>query len=108
MSSLWQVVEAATREGAAFVDHWFIGCGATHVVCEGRSILRYIGHTNNLVTVSINGITVYFSITNKGFRTQNQLSIHQESTEFNLVNFFLFESGIELSFLFIYIYIYAI
>eukprot|EP00268_Persea_americana_P044628 TRINITY_DN4510_c1_g1_i3.p1 TRINITY_DN4510_c1_g1~~TRINITY_DN4510_c1_g1_i3.p1 ORF type:complete len:549 (-),score=83.24 TRINITY_DN4510_c1_g1_i3:401-2047(-) len=45
-----KVVEAATREGAAFVDHWFIGCGATHVVCEGRSILRYIGHTNNLVT----------------------------------------------------------
>lgn len=48
----WQVVEAAAREGATFVDHWFIGCNASHVVCEGSSVQRYLGHTNNVVTVS--------------------------------------------------------
>lgn len=46
-----QVVEAATGEGAALLDHWFVGCHASHVVCEGPSVQRYIGHTNNLVTV---------------------------------------------------------
>ncbi|WOK96379.1 hypothetical protein Cni_G05086 [Canna indica] len=45
-----KVVEVATREGATFLDDWFIGCCASHVVCEGPSIQRYIGHANNLVT----------------------------------------------------------
>ncbi|KAJ6824104.1 uncharacterized protein M6B38_129790 [Iris pallida] len=45
-----KVVDAATREGATFLEHWFIGCPASHVVCEGPSIQRYMGHTNNLVT----------------------------------------------------------
>eukprot|EP01018_Ginkgo_biloba_P028042 Gb_28467 [translate_table: standard] len=45
-----KVVEAARREGASYVDHWFIGCSATHVVCEGTSVQRYIGYTTNLVT----------------------------------------------------------
>lgn len=45
-----KVVDAATREGATFLDHWFIGCSASYVVCEGSSIQRYIGHTNCLVT----------------------------------------------------------
>ncbi|KAF8393641.1 hypothetical protein HHK36_021887 [Tetracentron sinense] len=45
-----KVVEAAAREGATFVDHWFIGCSASHVVCEGPFIWRYLGHTNNIVT----------------------------------------------------------
>ncbi|XP_008792858.1 uncharacterized protein LOC103709336 isoform X2 [Phoenix dactylifera] len=45
-----KVVEAATREGAALLDHWFVGCHASHVVCEGPFVQRYIGHTNNLVT----------------------------------------------------------
>ncbi|KAH9309138.1 hypothetical protein KI387_037049, partial [Taxus chinensis] len=45
-----KVIEAALREGAAYVDRWFIGCNATHVVCEGPSFQRYIGYTTNLVT----------------------------------------------------------
>lgn len=45
-----KVTEAATKEGATFLDHWFIGCSASYVVCEAPSILRYIGHVNNLVT----------------------------------------------------------
>ncbi|OVA04234.1 BRCT domain [Macleaya cordata] len=45
-----KVADAASREGATFLDHWFVGCGATHIVCEGPSIQRYLGHTNNLVT----------------------------------------------------------
>ncbi|MCL7040408.1 hypothetical protein MKW94_005443, partial [Papaver nudicaule] len=45
-----KVTDAASREGAKFVDHWFVGCGATHIVCEGPSVQRYLGHTNNLVT----------------------------------------------------------
>lgn len=46
-----QVVEASTREGASVVDKWFIGCNASHVVCEGTSMTRYLGHSENLVTV---------------------------------------------------------
>ncbi|XP_020244275.1 uncharacterized protein LOC109822485 isoform X2 [Asparagus officinalis] len=45
-----KVVDAATREGAMILEQWFIGCPASHVVCEGPSIWRYIGHTNHLVT----------------------------------------------------------
>ncbi|XP_077240936.1 uncharacterized protein LOC143881623 [Tasmannia lanceolata] len=45
-----KVVEAAAKEGATFLDHWFIGCSASHVVCEGASIQRYIGHAYYLVT----------------------------------------------------------
>ncbi|KAF3792332.1 hypothetical protein EJ110_NYTH00488 [Nymphaea thermarum] len=45
-----KVLEAAIREGATFVDKWFIGCKATHVVCEEAFIQRYIGYTGNLVT----------------------------------------------------------
>lgn len=45
-----KVVEAARREGATCVDHWFIGCNATHVVCEGASVQKYIGYATNLVT----------------------------------------------------------
>ncbi|XP_062097071.1 uncharacterized protein LOC133803128 [Humulus lupulus] len=45
-----KVIEAASREGATFVDKWFAGCHASHVVCEGSSIRRYLGHSSNLVT----------------------------------------------------------
>ncbi|GLJ11043.1 hypothetical protein SUGI_0141190 [Cryptomeria japonica] len=45
-----KVAEAAQREGATCVDRWFIGCNATHVVCEGPSFQRYVGYTTNLVT----------------------------------------------------------
>lgn len=49
---LLKVVEAASVEGATILDQWFAGCRATHVVCEGPSVHKYIGLTNNLVTVS--------------------------------------------------------
>ncbi|KAL5559588.1 hypothetical protein UlMin_035799, partial [Ulmus minor] len=45
-----QVIEAAGREGATFVNQWFVGCHASHVVCEGSSAGRYLGHCSNLVT----------------------------------------------------------
>ncbi|KAG6495333.1 hypothetical protein ZIOFF_043136 [Zingiber officinale] len=45
-----KVVESATKEGATFLDNWFIGCHASHIVCEGPSIRRYIGLANNIVT----------------------------------------------------------
>ncbi|KAK4789770.1 hypothetical protein SAY86_017074 [Trapa natans] len=45
-----KVIEASTREGASLVDKWFIGCNASHVVCEGTSVTKYLGHSENLVT----------------------------------------------------------
>ncbi|XP_043703864.1 uncharacterized protein LOC122653963 [Telopea speciosissima] len=45
-----KVVETAIQEGATIVDHWLVGCGASHVVCEGPSVQRYLGHTDNVVT----------------------------------------------------------
>lgn len=45
-----KVVEVATREGAVVVNQWFVGCGATYVVCEGSSIQRYLGHCENIVS----------------------------------------------------------
>ncbi|XP_062159473.1 uncharacterized protein LOC133866838 [Alnus glutinosa] len=45
-----KVVEAAAREGAKLVEKWFVGCSASHVVCEGTSVRTYLGHSSNLVT----------------------------------------------------------
>ncbi|XP_011622762.2 uncharacterized protein LOC18432547 isoform X1 [Amborella trichopoda] len=45
-----KIVEAGAKEGAIFIDKWFIGCSATHVVCEGNLLRRYIGCANHLVT----------------------------------------------------------
>ncbi|XP_058218209.1 uncharacterized protein LOC131329151 isoform X2 [Rhododendron vialii] len=45
-----KVVEAAAVEGAEFVDQWFVGCNVSHVVCEGPSVQKYIGHSCNLVS----------------------------------------------------------
>ncbi|PSS01351.1 DNA topoisomerase 2-binding protein like [Actinidia chinensis var. chinensis] len=45
-----KVVNAAAVEGATFVDQWFVGCNVSHVVCEGPSVRKYIGHSSNLVT----------------------------------------------------------
>ncbi|KAM7258378.1 hypothetical protein ACFE04_014119 [Oxalis oulophora] len=45
-----KICDGATREGASFVDRWFIGCSASHVVCEGNSAYKYLGHSNNIVT----------------------------------------------------------
>ncbi|GAV80702.1 PTCB-BRCT domain-containing protein [Cephalotus follicularis] len=45
-----KVFESASRVGARFVNQWFVGCKASYVVCEGSSIEKYLGHSNNLVT----------------------------------------------------------
>ncbi|KAH7523895.1 hypothetical protein FEM48_Zijuj06G0060600 [Ziziphus jujuba var. spinosa] len=45
-----KVIEAASKEGATFLKQWFVGCPASHVVCEGSSIRRYLGHSSHLVT----------------------------------------------------------
>lgn len=45
-----KVVEVVAKEGASFIDHWFIGSEATHVVCEGSQILKYLGFNVNLIT----------------------------------------------------------
>ncbi|KAA8538721.1 hypothetical protein F0562_028298 [Nyssa sinensis] len=45
-----KVIEAAAGEGATLLDQWFVGCNASHIVCEGPSIRKYLGHSNNLVT----------------------------------------------------------
>lgn len=39
-----------------FLDQWFVGCSASHVICEGAAIQRYLGHSNNLVTVSVSAL----------------------------------------------------
>uniref|UniRef100_A0A7C9ARN1 BRCT domain-containing protein n=1 Tax=Opuntia streptacantha TaxID=393608 RepID=A0A7C9ARN1_OPUST len=45
-----KVVEVATSEGAVVVNQWFVGSGAAYVVCEGSSIQRYLGHSDNIVS----------------------------------------------------------
>ncbi|KAJ9548495.1 hypothetical protein OSB04_021038 [Centaurea solstitialis] len=45
-----KVVEAALEEGALLADRWLVGHDATYVVCEGSSVPKYLGHTDNLVT----------------------------------------------------------
>nr|XP_016492495.1 PREDICTED: uncharacterized protein LOC107812003 isoform X1 [Nicotiana tabacum] len=45
-----KVIESAAAEGACLVDQWFVGCAASHVVCEGNSIRKYLGHSSNIVT----------------------------------------------------------
>ncbi|CAB88121.1 putative protein [Arabidopsis thaliana] len=42
--------QVAVEGGAKLMTQWFIGCNASHVVCEGGSVLRYLGHSSNLVT----------------------------------------------------------
>ncbi|KAL6207667.1 hypothetical protein ACLB2K_018622 [Fragaria x ananassa] len=45
-----KVIQAISREGATFVDQWFVGSRASHVVCEGSSSRKYLGHSSNIVT----------------------------------------------------------
>ncbi|PWA66721.1 BRCT domain-containing protein [Artemisia annua] len=45
-----KVVEAVLEERAMLVNRWLVGHDATHVVCEGSSVQKYLGHSNNLVT----------------------------------------------------------
>lgn len=48
-----KVYDEATKEGGRITDQWFDGCNASLIVCEQTSAHRYIGHSNNLVTVSV-------------------------------------------------------
>lgn len=43
------------------MDQWFVGCGASHIVCEGNSIRKYLGHSTNIVTVSAFAICMFKS-----------------------------------------------
>lgn len=52
----------ATREGAVLVDQWFVGCGASYVVCEGSSIQRYLGHSDNIVSVCVSQLKFVFAV----------------------------------------------
>ncbi|XP_051151622.1 uncharacterized protein LOC127265711 isoform X2 [Andrographis paniculata] len=45
-----KVTEALSAEGATLLDQWFVGCPATHVVCEGPATCKYLGHSSHLVT----------------------------------------------------------
>lgn len=45
-----KVIDAAKKGGSTVIDSWFVGCGATYIVCEGPSAWRYVGHTENVVT----------------------------------------------------------
>ena len=51
-------MEVVASEGGSFIDHWYIGSPATHIVCEGAFMLKYLGFNVNLVTVSLitNGV----------------------------------------------------
>lgn len=48
----------AAREGAVLVDRWFVGCGASYVVCEESSIQRYLGHSDYIVSVGICAVKI--------------------------------------------------
>ncbi|KAJ7257476.1 hypothetical protein O6H91_01G077700 [Diphasiastrum complanatum] len=45
-----KVCEIASQEGATFTDDWYLGCSATHVLCEGTSLMKYVGYSTNLVS----------------------------------------------------------
>ncbi|KAI3811508.1 hypothetical protein L1987_21232 [Smallanthus sonchifolius] len=45
-----KVVKAAIEEGAMVINQWLVGHDASHVVCEGSSVQKYLGHSSNLVT----------------------------------------------------------
>ncbi|KAG5591734.1 hypothetical protein H5410_042248 [Solanum commersonii] len=45
-----KVIESAAAEGASLVNQWFVGCSVSHVVCEGNSIWKYLGHSSKIVT----------------------------------------------------------
>ncbi|KAH9602964.1 hypothetical protein KSS87_021497 [Heliosperma pusillum] len=45
-----KVVDVAAQEGALLLNQWFVGCGANYIVCEGSSIKKYLGHSDNIVS----------------------------------------------------------
>ncbi|XP_075651086.1 uncharacterized protein LOC142621651 [Castanea sativa] len=46
----FNVIETVAREGAKLVEQWFVGSSASHVVCEGTTVQRYLGHSSNIIT----------------------------------------------------------
>ncbi|EFJ11244.1 hypothetical protein SELMODRAFT_447083, partial [Selaginella moellendorffii] len=49
-SRLKKVVEAAVKEGATCISDWYIGCNATHIVCEDNALVKYVGYKIHLVS----------------------------------------------------------
>ncbi|XP_024517233.1 uncharacterized protein LOC112341415 [Selaginella moellendorffii] len=45
-----KVVEAAVKEGATCISDWYIGCNATHIVCEDNALVKYVGYKIHLVS----------------------------------------------------------
>ncbi|KZV31659.1 hypothetical protein F511_00463 [Dorcoceras hygrometricum] len=45
-----KVSEALSAHGANLLSQWFVGSKASHVVCEGTSVRKYLGHSSYLVT----------------------------------------------------------
>uniref|UniRef100_A0A804Q922 BRCT domain-containing protein n=1 Tax=Zea mays TaxID=4577 RepID=A0A804Q922_MAIZE len=45
-----KISDAVTREGGKLLEHWFIGCPTTYIVCEDVCVKRYVGHSENIVT----------------------------------------------------------
>ncbi|XP_038700846.1 uncharacterized protein LOC119997735 isoform X3 [Tripterygium wilfordii] len=74
-----KVGEVVIREGAMIVDQWFVGCSASHVVCEGASIQRYLGHSNNLVTEKDRASVVQAA---QSFRRRAGLDERQQTVNF--------------------------
>ncbi|CAI9298053.1 unnamed protein product [Lactuca saligna] len=47
-----KVEETAREKGGLLMNEWLVGQHATHVVCEASLVGKYLGQSNNLVTVS--------------------------------------------------------
>ncbi|XP_075508355.1 uncharacterized protein LOC142545209 isoform X1 [Primulina tabacum] len=45
-----KVTEVISAQGASLLSQWFVGSKASHVVCEGTSGRKYLGHSSYLVT----------------------------------------------------------
>ncbi|KAJ7514958.1 hypothetical protein O6H91_23G066700 [Diphasiastrum complanatum] len=45
-----KVIDAVTKHGATCIQHWYFGCSATHVICEGNSLQKFVGYITSIVT----------------------------------------------------------
>ncbi|XP_073129446.1 uncharacterized protein [Henckelia pumila] len=45
-----KVTEALSAQRATLLGQWLVGSKASHVVCEGTSVRKYLGHSSYLVT----------------------------------------------------------
>ncbi|KZV28336.1 hypothetical protein F511_16586, partial [Dorcoceras hygrometricum] len=49
-AELQQRVAEALSVEATTLSQWFVGCNASHIICEGPSVRKYLGHLSYLVT----------------------------------------------------------